>query len=228
MRIVRHKGGYRRGDPDRRSFAFFAVGALVVIAAVFLLGLQAGRVVEKNAAKERAGKTAQVSTENTARNVSASDLRKEMSSFSEEAVRIPAVPPAAVVPPTAGEELRKSEAAATFPDSLSRRDPSPQPLVKPKEKEKPKPGGPASAPQGKFLLQAGAMKNKETAEAVRSRLERAGYKSAVSRAKTRKQGDVYRVRVGPFGTREEAGKAMKAIRSEMKIDVILLKGEVKP
>jgi cell division protein FtsN len=35
---------------------------------------------------------------------------------------------------------------------------------------------------------------------------------------------VYRVRVGPFGSRDEAMKAMKAIRAEMKIDVILLKG----
>jgi cell division protein FtsN len=225
VRILRHKGGYRRGDPDRRSFAFFAVGALVVVAAVFLLGLQAGRVVEKNAAKERAGKPAQGSTDNAAKGVAPSDLRKEMSAFSEEAVRIPPVPPPAIVPPTAGEELRRSEAAATFPDSLSRRDPSPQPLVKPKEKEKP---GAPPAPGGKFLLQAGAMKNRETAEAVRSRIERGGYKSTVARAKTRKQGEVYRVRVGPFGSREEAGKAMKAIRTEMKIDVILLKGEVKP
>jgi hypothetical protein len=30
--------------------------------------------------------------------------------------------------------------------------------------------------------------------------------------------------VGPFGSRDEATKAMKAIRAEMKIDVILLKG----
>ncbi|RJP23684.1 MAG: SPOR domain-containing protein [Deltaproteobacteria bacterium] len=220
MRILRHKGGYRRSDPDRRSFAFFAVGALVIVAAVFLLGLQAGRVVEKNAARERAEKGP---ADNVAAGVRASDVRKEMSVFSEEAVRIPAVPPPAVVPPTAGEELRNSEAAATFPDSLSRRDPSPQPLVKPKRKEKPVP-----APEGKFLLQAGAMKNRETAEAVRNRIRRAGYKSILVHAITRKRGEVFRVRVGPFGSREEAGKAMKKIRTEMKIDVILLTGEVKP
>jgi cell division protein FtsN len=46
----------------------------------------------------------------------------------------------------------------------------------------------------------------------------------VIHATTRKHGEVYRVRVGPFGSREEAMEAMKAIRSEMKIDVILLKG----
>ena len=83
-----------------------------------------------------------------------------------------------------------------------------------------------SAPSGeaKFLLQAGAMKTRETAEALRRRLERSGYKAKVVHATTRKVGDVYRVRVGPFGSRDEAMKAMKAIRAEMKIDVILLKG----
>jgi cell division protein FtsN len=43
-------------------------------------------------------------------------------------------------------------------------------------------------------------------------------------ATTRKHGKVYRVRVGPFGSRDEAMKAMNAIRTGMKIDVILLKG----
>jgi cell division septation protein DedD len=59
---------------------------------------------------------------------------------------------------------------------------------------------------------------------LRKRLERGGYKAKVIHATTPKHGEVYRVRVGPFGSRDEAMKAMKAIRAEMKIDVILLKG----
>jgi len=73
-------------------------------------------------------------------------------------------------------------------------------------------------------LQAGAMKTREHADAVRRRLDRSGFKAKVVRATTRTLGEVYRVRVGPFGSRDEAMKAMKAIRAEMKIDVILLKG----
>jgi cell division septation protein DedD len=68
------------------------------------------------------------------------------------------------------------------------------------------------------------MKTLETADALRKRLDRGGYKTRVIQATTRKQGKVYRVRVGPFGSRDEAMKAMKAIRAGMKIDVILLKG----
>ena len=74
------------------------------------------------------------------------------------------------------------------------------------------------------MLQAGAMKSRETADALRKRLDRSGYKAKVIHATTRTLGEVYRVRVGPFGSRDEAMKAMKAIRTEMKIDVILLKG----
>ena len=74
------------------------------------------------------------------------------------------------------------------------------------------------------MLQAGAMKTREAAESLRKRIDRRGYKAKVIHATTRKSGEVYRVRVGPFGSRDEAMKAMKAIRTEMKIDVILLKG----
>ncbi|MDD5761763.1 MAG: SPOR domain-containing protein [bacterium] len=222
MRSLRHKLGFRRGDPDRHSFAFFVVGSLVVIAVAFFLGFQLGRYVEKGAVKETTGKTApHVSAgENGARIPTSAEIRKEMSAFSEEAVKVPAVAPPAATPPTAGDDLRKTESEATFPDSLSRKDPSPEPMGKKKEKP------PAAAPSGeaKFMLQAGAMKNTETADALRKRLERGGYKAKVIHATTRKHGEVYRVRVGPFGSREEAMKAMKAIRAGMKIDVILLKG----
>ena len=193
-----------------------------MIAVAFYLGLQLGRYVEKDAGKEGAGKAASrgAAGENGARISTSAEIRRDMSTYSEEAVKIPAVPPPAVIPPTAGDDLKKTESEATFPEALSRKDPSPEPMGKTKEK------APVAAPsrEAKFLLQAGAMKTRETADAVRKRLERGGYKAKVIHATTLKHGEVYRVRVGPFGSRDEAMKAMKAIRAEMKIDVILLKG----
>lgn len=224
MRPLRHKLWYRRGDPDRHSFAFFVVGSLVVIAVAFFLGFQLGRYVEKGSAKEEAGKIAPrgPAAENGARSAASAEIRKDMSAFSEEALKIPAVAPPAAIPPTAGEDLKRTESEATFPESLSRKDPSPEPMGRKKEKEK----APAVAPSGeaKFMLQAGAMKTRDAANALRKRLDRRGYKAKVIHATTRTLGEVYRVRVGPFGSRDEAMKAMKAIRAEMKIDVILLKG----
>jgi DedD protein len=223
VRSLRHKLGFRRGDPERHSFAFFVVGSLVVIAVAFFLGFQLGRYVEKGAGREEAaGKIAprRPAGENGARISTSAEIRKDMSAFSEEAVKIPAMPPPPAIPPTAGDDLKKTESEATFPEALSRKDPSPEPMGKKKE------NAPVAAPFGeaKFMLQAGALKNRETADALRKRLGRSGYKAMVIHATTRKNGEVYRVRVGPFGSRDEAMKAMKAIRAEMKIDVILLKG----
>jgi DedD protein len=181
-----------------------------------------GRYVEKSAGKEAAGKIAHLgpAAENGARIATSAEIRKDMSAFSEEALKIPAVPPPAAIPPTAGDDLKKTESEATFPESLSRKDPSPEPMGKKKETSR------VYAPSGeaKFMLQAGAMKSRETAEGLRKRLDRSGYNARVIHGKTRTLGEVYRVRVGPFGSRGEAMKAMKAIRAEMKIDVILLKG----
>jgi cell division septation protein DedD len=222
VRSLRHKFGFRRGDPERHSFSFFVLGTLVVIAVAFFLGFQLGRYVEKGAGKEAAGKIAPPGpgAENGARIAAAADIRKEMSAYSEEALKIPAVAPPAAIPPTAGEDLKKTESEATFHESLSRKDPSPEPMGKKKEKAQ------VSSPSGggKFMLQAGAMKTRDSAEALRKRLDRRGYKAKVIHATTRTLGGVYRVRVGPFGSRDAAVKAMKAIRAEMKIDVILLKG----
>jgi cell division protein FtsN len=222
VNFLRHKGGYRR-DAERQSFAFFVVGAIVVIAVAFFIGLQVGRVLEKNAAgKDRPGgrTTAQGSSgDNGLRPGVSTEIRRDMSAYSEEASRVPAVPAQPVPPPTAGEELRQTERSATFPESLSRKDPSPQPLVSAKGKS-PEPGTGA----GRFTLQAGAMKSRETAEAVRRRLEIAGYQAKIAHGTDRNGGEVYRVRVGPYESRESAAKAMKAIRDRMKIDVILLKG----
>jgi len=222
VRSLRHKLGFRRSDPDKHQFAFFVVGVLVVIAVAFFLGFQLGRYVEKGVGKEARENVAPrgPAGEKDARISTSAEIRKEMSAYSEEAAKIPAVAPPAAIPPTAGDDLKKTEAEATFPEALSRKDPSPEPMGRKKEK------APVAAPSGgaKFLLQAGAMKTRESADALRKRLDRSGYKAKVIQATTPKQGEVYRVRIGPFGSRDEAMKAMKAIRTEMKIDVILLKG----
>lgn len=224
MRSLRHKLGFRRGDPDRHSFAFFVVGTLVVIAVAFFLGFQLGRYVEKSAVKEAAGKIVSPvpAAENGTRIATSADIRKDISAFSEEASKIPGVAPPAAKLPTAGDDLKKTESEATFPESLSRKDSSPEPMAKKKEVEKAK--VPAPSVEEKFMLQAGAMKSRESADSLRKRLDRSGYKAKVIHVKTQTLGGVYRVRVGPFSSREEAMKAMKTIRAEMKVDVILLKG----
>jgi cell division protein FtsN len=211
---------YRGGDPDRHSFSLVVVGAIVVIAGAVFLGFQWGRYVERNAPKDAspgAGAVRGAGKDNDIRDASASAIRNEMSSFSREAVKIPAVDPPPP-PPSAGEDLKKTETDATFPDTLSRKDASPVTLGGKKEN----PGPPEAAGAGKYRLQAGAWKSRGAAESVRKRLAGNGYSAKVIRAVNRNRGEVFRVRVGPFATREEAEKAGKAIRSKLHVDVILL------
>jgi cell division septation protein DedD len=235
VRSLRHKLWNRRWDPERRSFAFFVVGALVVIAVAMFLGFQLGRYAEKSAGKDAGVENAPQadSGDNESRIAASAEIRKDLSAFSEEAVKVPAVPPPVVAPLNAGDDLRKTESEATYPETLSRKDPSPQPMARkadpgPRKPEttakKEKASAAVASGGGKFMLQAGAMKTRDTAEAVRRRLDRGGFKAKVIRAATREHGELYRVRVGPFGSREEAMKAMKTIRDRMKLDVILLQG----
>lgn len=211
MKTVKYKVRYRRGDPDRYSQTFFILAALVVVAVAFFIGFQVGRVVEKDAAKERIAKKADPAKKE--------EIRKQMTAYSEEAVRIPVVtpsPPPPPPPPDADEELKKTEATATFRDSLTRKDPAPQPLVKPKASEE-------SARKKRFILQAAAMKTREAAESLKGKLQKEGHKARVILVPGREKGkDLYKVRVGPHRSKEEALKAMRDIRSELKIDVILL------
>jgi len=211
VRTVRYKARYRRGDPDRYYNAFFILGALVAVAAIFFIGFQVGRVVEKGAMKEKGAKKADAGTKEK--------IRKQMTSYSDEAVRIPVVapsPPPPPPPPDADEELKKTEATATFPESLTRKDPAPQPLVKPK-------AAPESAAKKRFILQAAALKTREAAESLKGRLEKEGYKARVILVPGKGKGnDLFKVRVGPHGSKEEALKAMRDIRTALKIDVILL------
>ncbi len=210
MRTARYKARYRRGEPDRYYNAFFIFGALVVVAAIFFIGLQVGRVVERGAMKEKTARKADAGTKEK--------IRKQMTSYTDEAVRIPVVTPAPPPPPppNAGEELKKTEATATFPDSLTRKDNVPQPLVKPK-------AGAESASKKRFILQAAALKTREAAESLKGKLEREGYKARVILVPGKgKEKDLYKVRIGPHGSKEEALKAMRDIRTALKIDVILL------
>lgn len=85
---------------------------------------------------------------------------------------------------------------------------------KPAEKhaDKDKPAS-EKAKSSRFILQVAAVANKAKAEELQNRLKQAGIKSYSQKVST-KDGDRYRIRVGPFGSREEADK-MRARLSKM-------------
>lgn len=221
MKTLRHKSGKKWGDSDRFSHAFFIIGSLVVLTVVFFIGLQVGRIIEK----DQAGSLSVRRDEGRKRE----DIQQEMSKYSAEAVQIPVVvppPPPPTEPSDASEELKKSEKEATFPDSLTRKDAVPQPLVKPKEpapasKPASAPKSAAASPAKKFTLQVSASGNREASDDLKAKLDKKGFKAKVSRENTGGK-ELYKVKVGPYGSKEEAAKVKKDIRAALNIDALLI------
>jgi cell division protein FtsN len=204
---------YAGGDGERRSFAFFVVGGLAVLAAVFLIGLQLGRYVE------RRGASPESQGDRPARD-NAADIRKDLGAFSEEAAGVRAVPP-----PDADNDARKTERSVTFPETLARKDPGPTPLVRHdgKAKGESASGKPVAPREKPFLAQAGVFRNKGSAQAMRARLSKAGYPAKFVESRGKK-GIVFRVLVGPYAVRDAAAKTVRRLKTEMKIDAVLVRG----
>lgn len=231
MRVLYNKKG-GRGEGDRQSFAFFIVGAVVVLIAVFLIGIYFGRELEKgggaaydNHAFRSAGEQPRAewavqggaSTERAADNV-----KTDMNSFSEEAVRVPVVPPGSVEAPAAPAE---PERPLTFHESLSRKEDEPVPLEKPSPKAAEAKGARSSEKQeGAYTIQAGAFKDKEKAESRRKIMEKAGFPVRLARSGQGGKEGLYVVVAGPYSDRESARSAVSRLKSQHKIDAILTKG----
>lgn len=214
MKSLYNKRGHRRGEGEGHSFAFFAVGAVVVLAAVFVIGLQVGRVVEKRAAAPdvRGGKSAP-----------AVDIRKDLGAYSEETQKVPVVPP-----PFASTTVNEVEKKLTFQETLSKKDPTTVPLVKPAKKDDAASRGSAAAAGSgvrKYSVQAGSFRDKKAAEAFRKRLDEAGYAVRIVPAAKKNREKVFRVVAGPYPDAEAGRKAVRRLKKEMKIDAFLTQGE---
>lgn len=69
----------------------------------------------------------------------------------------------------------------------------------------------AAPSKSRFVVQAGAFADAHTAQAVRARIEKAGFNSYTQVVDTA-QGKRIRVRVGPFANREDAERALTKLR----------------
>lgn len=220
MKTLYNRKGIRRGGEERSQFAFFLTGALVLFAIVFVIGIQVGRVIEKNAAKRerearKEGGAIVVGKPST-------EIGREIGSFSEEAAKLPS-PPA----PTPGERLRETERIVTFRETLERKEPKQADLVLPPAKKEPSretPEAAAPAPSGaRLFVQAAAFRDRTGAEAMRKRLVKGGYKASIAAPDAGRGETFHRVLVGPYPDRDAATRAMKKLAAEIKGKPFLVK-----
>ena len=216
--LYNKKRSFRRAEGERSQFAFFVVGAVVLLAVAFVIGLQVGRVVEKNA-ERRKNEANKVAGPIEIGKESDSEIRKDIGVFSEEAGKVPPV-----TPPSADARLTETEKSLTFRETLSKKESDPVLLVKPA------PGKTGSAPAAshpggaaKLMIQVAAFRERKAAEAFRKRLEKDGWKTAVVQGPGGKSGNYHKVVVGPYPDREAANRAIGKLKSEWKMNAFLVR-----
>ena len=212
--LYNKKRGFRSSEGERFQFAFFVVGAIVLLAVAFVIGLQVGRVVEKNAEQRRI-EANKVKGRIVIGNEAESEIRKDLGVFSEEAGNVPPVPP-----PSAGEHLNETEKSLTFRETLAKKDPEPVLLVRPAptKKETKRTTAAKDAPKGTLMVQVAAFRDKAAAEAFRKRLEKDGFQ-----VEMRLGGGYHKVVVGPYPDRAAANRAIRKLKSEWKVNPFLVR-----
>ncbi len=186
---------YQVSFTSKQAVLLFA-GVLVALAVAYLLGVATGL-----AGHEPAGTSAAAMTPAPAKTTAA--VRKV------PAGRASPGPPPAVAAVGAH--------ASPTPVAVAAREPTAAPTLQFFEEEPavaaPEPGGKAAAEKasGGFWVQVLSTRSRREADSRRALLAKQGHHATLSAARGAKGADLYRVRVGPFASREEASRASEIL-----------------
>jgi DedD protein len=133
-----------------------------------------------------------------------------------KATPLAAPAPSATQPASAGGPISSAPAplkmtAASAPNPQATPEPKPRDGDKARALPESKPVQVAASDAGRYVVQVGAFADAGKAREARVKVERAGLKTYTQVAET-SDGKRTRVRVGPFSTRAEAGKAADKIK----------------
>ncbi len=211
--LYNRKRGLRSTEGERFQFAFFVVGVIVLLVVAFVLGLQVGRIVEKNAADRRNEANKFAGPIETGEETG-SEIRKDLGIFSEEAAKVPPV-----TPPSPDEHLNETEKTLTFRETLAKKEPEPILLVKPDPGKKAQEKTAARpVPSEEWMVQAAAFRDKEAAENFRARLRKDGFHAIIVQ-----KGGFQKVLVGPYPDKDAANRAIRKLKSDWKVNPFLVR-----
>jgi cell division septation protein DedD len=213
---------------DGRQIFYLFFGGAVVACLVFVLGVMVGRRLEARAHVDRAAATSATRdplaaldrlAEGKGEMTFPSALGNAAAPVTEVDRAIQAVAEPAVAPPAAKKPDAKPEAKVEAkPEAKVEAKPEAKPDAKP-DADKPKkaddpapaskPDAPAAKPpaagdKGKFTLQLSAFQSQAEAEAFLATVKGAGYKAYVVSAEVEGKGTWYRVRLGNYGSYDDA------------------------
>jgi cell division septation protein DedD len=176
---------------DGRQIASIAVGALVILGVVFVLGLNVGRQMALRQGEADGGGDALAALDRPP-GPPAEPVREESLTFHDRLTREPAAPP----PPPREEPAPPAPAAAPEPAPPAAREPPPAP----------------PPPPGAFSVQVGASQDRAEADRIAAKFR--SYGPRVEEAEVAGKGTWYRVRVGSFPTREAAERYLRDLARE--------------
>ena len=178
---------------DGRQIASIVVGALVVLAVVFVLGLNVGRQLALRQASSEDGEAALAALDR-APAPPAEPVREESLTFhdklTKESAAIPPAPPAVESAPSQSPRPTSTATAAPTPTA-------PQA---------------SSATSGSFSVQVGATQQRAEADRIAAKFKT--YRPRVEAAEIDGKGTWYRVRVGSFETKDAAERYRKDLARE--------------
>jgi len=218
----------------RQIFCLFCGGA-VIASLVFVLGVMVGRRVEARANPERAAAGTPASDPLAALDQLAADGDAATATDAQlpSALRDGQAAPPAPVDQALGQLPAPLEAKAEPPKPPVKPEPAKPEVAKPEaakpevakpEVAKPEPPKPAKpdpakmdAKGGRFCLQLSSFQSRAEADAFIAELKKSGYAPSVTEANVEGKGTWFRVRVGSYGTYDEAVTAKSDFETKQKI-----------
>ena len=220
---------------DSRQVVSLLVAGIVVLGAVFVLGVLVGK---KLAGGPRADRSTDLLSSldqksaalERARSAPALTFQEELTA--DAGTARPAAPPKAVAEKKPEPAAKPAEPKTDPPKAVAEKKPEPAlktadggsvatrttPAAPPVPPAKPADG---TGTAGAFTLQLGASQNREDAERMVSRLREKGYAPYIVTAVVPGKGTFYRVRMGSFATREAAGRYLEDFKRETKTEAFV-------
>jgi cell division protein FtsN len=210
--------GFREVQLSGKQIVFLFIASVVVAVAVFLLGVSVGRGTPAGtAALGTVAADIKPSTEMPPETtLTSEDMQFDASLQGKPPVastpQPPAEPAAVIDEPVAAPDKPATSPAASAPAAnapATTPPPASQPTAKPAAAATPSTVKPSAGSQQGWMLQIGAFKSKENADAQVRQLISKGYSAVVVTG-----GSLFRVRVGPYAERADADKAAAKLKSE--------------
>jgi cell division septation protein DedD len=208
--------GYYELQLNNKQLVFFFMAAVAIAVVVFLCGVMVGRGVH-DATIAAAGTSIATPPEASpsASGMTPADVRKELdyqkrleSSQVEDKLEVTSTDPEKLVV----EATKKPAPAETTPSKSAPRKAAP-----PKSQSTPSAAPTSSrlvgSESGVYTIQVVALKTKDAAESLVTRLRGKGYRAYVESGSS---AGLFRVRVGRFGSRTEADKVAERLRDTEK------------